>query len=125
MNLATESAVEGVIVFSHSLDVLHISPYAKQLLQPALSPMSKTPAGTLLPNHVHDVAREFRHAIQASLSHGKGLSCGVEHVLPMPNGACFVRGFGLPGRSSTEFLTVIVISTSPIPSLSTHGIFFL
>lgn len=116
MNLRhqTNAAIEGVIVLSSSCDVLYMSPRAAQLIKPlAISPTGDPP-GVALPTPLRRIGDEVRHRLQASLTHGNGLTCDVTYTISLSGGTLFVQGLGVPNQYAGEFLTTLVVSESPI-----------
>lgn len=116
MNLRrrTDAAVEGVIILSPSCDLLYLSPGATQLIRPFAICPTGNPSGLTLPPLLRNIGQEVRHQLQASLKQGKGLTCDVKRALSSSEGTLFVHGLGVPNLQDGEFLTTLVVSTSPI-----------
>lgn len=110
----TDAAVEGVIILSPSCDLLYLSPGATQLIRPFAICPKDNPSGLALPPLLRNIGREVRQQLQTSLKQGKGLTCDVKHALSSPEGTLFVQGLGVPNLHDGEFLTTLVVSTSPV-----------
>ena len=124
MNLRrqTDAAVEGVIILSPSCDLLYLSPGATQLIRPFAICPTGNPSGLTLPPLLRNIGQEVRHQLQASLKQGKGLTCDVKRALSSSEGTLFVHGLGVPNLHDGEFLTTLVVSTSPIQLPLSRGV---
>jgi hypothetical protein len=124
MNLhrGTDAAVEGVIILSSSCDLLYLSPGATRLIRPLATCPTENPSGLTLPPLLRKIGQEVRHQLQASLKQGNGLTCNVTRILASSEGTLFVRGLGVPNRQDGEFLTTLVVSTSPVQLPLSHGV---
>jgi len=106
----TDAACEGVIIFSSSGDVLYLSPRATQLIRQ----LDSSQTGRALPLQLRTIGHEVFRELQGSLMHGNGLACEVKRVISSSNGSLFVYGLGVPNQPDGEFLTALIVSTSPI-----------
>lgn len=124
MNLRrqTDAAVEGVIILSPSCDLLYLSPEATQLIRQLASCPTGNPSGLALPPLLRNIGHEVRHQLQASLKQGHGLTCNVTRIISSSEGTLFVHGLGVPNRYDGEFLTILVVSKSPIQLPLSHGV---
>ena len=123
MHHPTNASVEGVIVLSPSLHVLHMSPRATQLIGALTIGPRQNPSGLTLPADLHDIGHETRNQLLTSLRQGNGLTCNVERMISSLGATLFVRGLGAPDQGGGEFFTVLVVSESPvtIPSVEQDG----
>jgi hypothetical protein len=118
----TDAAIEGVIILSPSCDLLYLSPGATQLIKPLATCPTGNPSGLTLPPLLRNIGQEVRRQLQASLKQGKGLTCDVKRSLSSSEGTLFVYGLGVPNRYDGEFLTTLVVSTSPIQRPLSRGV---
>lgn len=116
MHASAAPSCEGVIVLSPSFHVLYMSPGAVRLIESTGFGPTPNPAAPTLPPALHGVGRETRDQLQTSLRNGNGLVCDVERRISTSGTTLFVRGLGTPNHDGREFLTVLVVSTSPIES---------
>lgn len=114
MHHPPDASVEGVIILSPSSDVLHMSPRATQLIRPFVIGPTQNSSGLTLPTMLDSIGREIRTQLETSLRQGNGLTSNMKRVISSPVGALFVRGLGVPGQDGVEFLTVLVVSDSPV-----------
>lgn len=114
LHYSTDAPVEGVIILSPSFHVLHMSPRATQLISPLTISPTQNPTELTLPTVLHDIGQDIRTHFQTSLSQGNGLTCDIERVISSSVWTLFVRGLGVPDQNGGEFLTVLVVSNSPV-----------
>lgn len=116
MHASAAPTCEGVIVLSPSFQVLYMSPGAVRLIESSGFGPTPNPSEPTLPPALHCVGQETRDQLQSSLRKGNGLACEIERRISTSGTTLFVRGLGTPNHDGREFLTVLVVSKSPIES---------
>lgn len=110
----SDTSVEGVIILSPAIRVLHISPRALQLIHLVDIKPTLPPSEFTLPMELQTIGQDVHNRLQASLEQGKGLTCDIEQAISSPTGSLFVRGLGVPNHEGGDFFTVLVVSDAPV-----------